>query len=64
MYVHVHGAICPNDLMYGSVLFIGQRVGDITRRYTRHIYFHQGNHNTNMIKSSQKKYSTTIYLSS
>ena len=30
MYVHVHGARCPDDLMYGSILFIAQRVGDIT----------------------------------
>ena len=31
MYVHVHGARCPNYLMYGSILFIGRRVGDVTK---------------------------------
>ena len=30
MYVHVHGASCPDDLMYCSILFANQRVGDVT----------------------------------
>ena len=27
------GARCPDDLMYGSILFAGQRAGDVTMWY-------------------------------
>ena len=30
MYVHVHGAIFPDVCGYGSILFSGRRVGDVT----------------------------------
>ena len=30
MYVHVHGARRPDDLMYSSILFVGRRVWDVT----------------------------------
>ena len=30
MYAHVHGARSPDDLMYSSILFTGQRVGYVT----------------------------------
>ena len=30
MYVHVHGASCSDSEWYGSILFVGQRVGDVT----------------------------------
>ena len=33
MYVHVHGDISPDVLMYGSVLFLDRRVGDVTVWY-------------------------------
>ena len=31
MYVNVHQARCLDDLLYRSVLFAGQRVGDVTQ---------------------------------
>ena len=30
MHVHVHGARCPDDLVYSSVLFAGRRIEDAT----------------------------------
>ena len=41
MYVHVHGARSPDVLMYGSVLFVGRRVGDVTIEFG---LYYDGNH--------------------
>ena len=30
MYVHVHGARCPDDLTYSSILFVSRRVRNVT----------------------------------
>ena len=30
MHVHVHGAICRDDLMYSNILFSGRRAEDVT----------------------------------
>ena len=33
MSVHVLGAVCPDVLVFGRVLFTGRRVGDVTAWY-------------------------------
>ena len=35
MYVHVHGARFPDDLMYGSILFTGRRVGEVIEVFSK-----------------------------
>ena len=39
MYVHVHGASCPDVWWFGSILFTGQRVGDVTEGH-QHVINH------------------------
>ena len=42
MYVHVHGAIYPVDLVCGSILFVTQRVRDVTPTKIAGRLYHHG----------------------
>ena len=57
MYVHVHGDSFPVVGRFGSVLFAGQRVGDVTHKplHPREVN-HPQNFHANKVKKITKEF--------